>query len=131
MNKITSLDELRKIKEQSIGDVLLRTTGEDPDRTVILVGMSTCGIAAGAKDIMEAFIEEVNNNKLANVSVMGASCMGNCSSEPIVEVRIKGQEAVKYGKVDAALAKEIVSKHIMQGVLVESAIVGKEVVGRE
>jgi len=127
MSKLKSLDELRKIREQATGGTSLRTTGENPDRTVISIGMATCGIAAGARQTMAALLDEIKTKNLDNVSVIATGCLGLCYAEPLVEVREPGKEPIRYGNVDAKLAKEIVDKHIMQGILVDNAIIGKEV----
>ncbi len=127
MGRINSLDELRKLKEVSENDIRLRTTGENPDRTVLAVGMGTCGISAGAKATLNALIEKVFEKKLNDVSVIATGCMGYCNSEPLVEVRMPGKDVVRYGKVDEKRAVEIVEKHICDGVVIEDAVIGKEV----
>lgn len=125
--KIKSLDELRRIREQSKNDTALRTTGEDPDHIVLAVGMATCGIAAGARGTMQALLDGIAERKLTNVSVVATGCVGLCFAEPLVEVREPGKDPVRYGKVDKALAEEILTKHVMRGELVDNAIVGREV----
>ena len=125
--KIKSLDELRKIREQNASGTALRTTGEDPNHIVLAVGLATCGIAAGARDSMQALLDGIAQNKLTNVSVVATGCIGLCYAEPIVEVRAPGKEVVRYGKVDKAIADEIITKHVMHGELVDNAIIGREV----
>ena len=125
--KIKSLDELRKIREQNASGTALRTTGEDPNHIVLAVGLATCGIAAGARDSMQALLDGIAQNKLTNVSVVATGCIGLCYAEPIVEVRAPGKEVVRYGKVDKAIADEIITKHVMRGELVDNAIIGREV----
>ncbi len=126
MSKIKSLEELKKIRERAYENTNLRTTGENNDRIVLAVGMATCGIAAGARETMSTFMEEVDKNKLENISVIATGCFGMCYAEPLVEVRMPGKEPVRYGKVDGKRAKEIIEKHIMKGTILEEAIVLKE-----
>ncbi len=127
MSKLKSLDELRKIREQSQTGINLRTTGENPDRTVLSVGMATCGIAAGARKTMNVLLDKIAEKKLDNVSVIATGCLGFCYAEPLVEVREPGKEPIRYGNVDEARAAEIIEKHICQGVMINDAIIGKEV----
>ena len=127
MNKIKSLEELKKIREQAKNNTDLRTTGESPDRTVIAIGMATCGIAAGARKSMSAMLEEIDKHSIQNVSVVATGCLGYCYAEPLVEVREPGKEPIRYANVDEARAREIIHKHIMKGEYVDNAILGREV----
>lgn len=131
MSKIKSLDELKKLREQAADNTKLRTTGDNPDRIVLAVGMATCGIAAGARDTMNVLLEEINNHHLDNVSVVATGCLGFCYAEPLVEVREPDKDPIRYGNVNAERAKEIIEKHIMRGSLLNNAIIGKEVPPRE
>lgn len=125
--RLKSLEELKKIREQSASETSLRTTGENPDHIVLAVGMATCGIAAGARETMQALLEEISQKNVPNVSVIATGCVGLCFAEPIVEVRLPGKDPVRYGNVDKERAKEIILKHVMKGELVDHAIVGREV----
>ncbi len=127
MTKLNSVEELMKVKESVLSNTEIRTTGESPDRTVINVGMATCGISAGARVTLSALIDAVAKNNLKNISVVSVGCIGPCKSEPIVEVKIPGKDPIKYMNVDEKRAVEIVEKHVMQGILLENAILGKEV----
>lgn len=127
MSKLKSLEELKKIREQAKGNTSLRTTGENPDRTVLAVGMATCGIAAGARGVMSALLDEIEKNSVQNVSVIATGCLGYCYAEPMVEVREPGKEPLRYANVDDARAREIIRKHIINGELVDNAILGREV----
>jgi NADP-reducing hydrogenase subunit HndB len=91
----------------------------------VIVGMGTCGIAAGAKDTFTALIDALTEKGLTNVLVRQTGCMGLCHSEPTVEVVAPGMPAVIYGKVDAATAKEIVEKHIIGKELIDAKICDK------
>lgn len=126
-SKVKSLDELKRIRRQTEENTRLRS-GDNDERVVITIGMATCGIAAGAREAMTALREEVAANNLGNVAIIATGCLGYCYAEPIVEVRIPGQSPVRYGHVDPKRAREIVTKHVMQGELLDNeAIIGKEV----
>lgn len=127
MGKLKSLDDLRRIREKTLANTDIRTTGENPDRIVLSIGMATCGIAAGARVAMSAMLEEIGKQKLNNVSVVATGCLGYCYAEPLVVVNIPGQEPIRYAHVDAELAKKIITQHVMQGILVDDAILGREV----
>jgi len=84
----------------------------------VIIGMGTCGIAAGAKETFTAMVEEINRLRLENVVVKQTGCMGLCASEPTVEVVVPGMPGVVYGNVDAATGRRIVNAHIVKGELV-------------
>lgn len=119
MAKLT-LEDLRKMREQKQKAMEMRE-GSNKDVQVI-VGMGTCGIAAGAKDTFAALVDTLTEKGLTNVLIRQTGCMGMCSSEPTVEVIAAGMPAIIYGNVDAATAKEIVEKHIIGKELVDSKI---------
>jgi len=91
----------------------------------ILVGMGTCGIAAGAQEAFDVFVEEVAGAGLKNVAIRRTGCMGLCHSEPTVEVGVPGMPTVIYGKVDAETARKIVNQHIVRKLLVNNHIFDK------
>jgi NADP-reducing hydrogenase subunit HndB len=107
-----SLDELRKLRDSKKND--LRKRDAEGKEIQIIVGMGTCGIAAGAKQTLDAFISGLDEHKLVDsVLVRQTGCMGLCHSEPTVEVVVPGMPVVIYGRVDAAVSKEIIQKHII------------------
>ena len=119
-----TLEELRKLRESKKTDIQ-RREAEGKDIQVI-VGMGTCGIAAGAKGTLDAFINALDENKLVDkVLVRQTGCMGLCHSEPTVEVISPGMPNVIYGRVDAAAAKEIVKKHILGHELLDNHILNR------
>jgi NADP-reducing hydrogenase subunit HndB len=91
----------------------------------VIVGMGTCGIAAGAKDTFTALVDSINEKALTNVLIRQTGCMGLCHSEPTVEVVVPDMPTVIYGHVDAATAKEIVEKHVMGHQLIEGKILDR------
>jgi (2Fe-2S) ferredoxin len=125
MSKIKSLDELMKIREEAEKLFHLRTISENEDRIQIHVGMATCGIAAGARETMNAIIEELEKEGITDVSVSQTGCLGVCEEEPVVEVVSPGKPSVVYGLVDVQRGREIVQKHIKQGIVLEDAIMNK------
>jgi NADP-reducing hydrogenase subunit HndB len=108
-----SLAELEEIRKRTLDKVSLRTEREDGIR--IVVGMATCGIAAGARPVLNAFVEEVAKRKLHNVIVTQTGCIGACRLEPIVEVYVPGKEKVTYVKMTPEKAVQVVNEHIVNG----------------
>ena len=108
-----SLAELAAIREKMQNKVIIR---EGVNATRIVVGMATCGIAAGARPVLNAFVEEVNAQNLADsVTVTQTGCIGICQYEPVVEVFESGKDKVTYIKMTPEKAKEVVEKHIKGG----------------
>ena len=91
-----SLEELRAIRDKARSQVILRENNDDAVR--VLVGMATCGIAAGARPVLNAIVEEVAKRGLRNVIVTQTGCIGICQFEPVVEVVAPGQDKVTYVK---------------------------------
>ena len=117
-----SLAELAAIREKMQSKVALRE-GEASLRVV--VGMATCGIAAGARPVLNAFVDGVNQAKLTDkVMVTQTGCIGICQYEPVVEVFEEGKEKVTYVKLDAQKAAEIVEKHLKGGNVVTEYTIG-------
>ena len=117
-----SLEELKALKSKLQSSMALRK--EDGDAVKIVVGMATCGIAAGARPVLMALTEEVQNRKLEHVTVSQVGCVGLCEYEPIVEVFEPGKEKVTYAKIDAAKAKRIIDSHIIGGKIVSDYTIG-------
>lgn len=111
-----SLAELKAIREKMQGQVGLRE--EDDTVTRVVVGMATCGIAAGARPVLAAFAEGVQEKGVKNVMVTQTGCIGLCKYEPIVEVLEPGKEKVTYIKVTPEKAKEIIDQHLVRGQVV-------------
>ncbi|MDR1105201.1 MAG: (2Fe-2S) ferredoxin domain-containing protein [Treponema sp.] len=123
MAKMT-LEELRKLRDSKKTD--LRRRDAEGKEIQVIVGMGTCGIAAGAKITLDAFIRSLDDHKLVDtVMVRQTGCMGLCHSEPTVEVVVPGMPAVIYGRVDAGVAEEIVKKHIVGRELLDGHILDR------
>ena len=117
-----SLADLQAIRERMQKQLDLRDTGDD--RIRVLVGMATCGIAAGARPVLNAFLEEVDKRELSNVSVTQTGCIGVCRLEPIVEVLVPGKEKVTYVKMSPEKVPAIVSEHLVNGRVVNEYTIG-------
>lgn len=122
MAKLT-LEELRKLRQEQKTQVSKRDT--EGKNIEVIIGMGTCGIAAGAKETMDSFLAEIDKNNLGNVAVKQTGCMGFCQNEPTVEVRVPDMPKVIYNNVDAGVAKKIVEDHIIGKKLVDDHIVDK------
>jgi NADP-reducing hydrogenase subunit HndB len=119
-----SLDELRNLRDSKKND--LRKRDAEGKEIQVIVGMGTCGIAAGAKQTLDTFINGLDENKLVDsVLVRQVGCMGLCHSEPTVEIIVPGMPIVIYGNVDSEVAKEIVQKHIIGRELISGKILDR------
>lgn len=123
MAKMT-LDELRALREAKRKDLEKRDVeGKDIQ---IIVGMGTCGIAAGAKQTFDAIVDQVQKNGLeGNVLIRQTGCMGLCYVEPTVEVLVPGMPTVIYGKMTADTAEELVKKHLIDHQLLDNHILDR------
>ena len=117
-----SLAELQAIRDKMRRQIDLRDSGDD--RIRVVVGMATCGIAAGARPVLNAFLEEVAKRQLNNVTVSQTGCIGVCRLEPIVEVYVPGQEKVTYVKMTPDKVASIASEHLVNGRVVEEYTIG-------
>ena len=120
-----SLAELQEIRNRALNQVNLRKEREDGIR--IVVGMATCGIAAGARPVLNAFVREVDTRKLTNVMVTQTGCIGMCRYEPIVEVYVPGQEKVTYVHMTEDKVARVVTEHIINNRPVTEYTVGAEI----
>lgn len=108
-----SLAELEAIRQKTLENIAMRKEVHDSARVV--VGMATCGIAAGARPVMLAFVDEINKRKLDHVTVSQTGCVGMCRLEPMVDVYLPGQEKVTYVKLTPDMVPRIVAEHIVNG----------------
>ena len=116
-----SLEELKKIRKESLEKVDMRRSGKG---TRIVVGMATCGISAGARPVMMALVEEIKKRNLEDVTVTQTGCIGACRLEPMFEVYKEGEEKVTYVKMTPEKAKKVVSEHIVNGNVVTEDTIG-------
>ena len=108
-----SLEELAQIRAKMLAQVNMRK--DDNIDTRVVVGMATCGIAAGARPVMLEFLSELKRRGLNNVSVTQTGCVGMCRLEPMVDVYMPGQEKVTYVKLTPDMVPRIVAEHIVNG----------------
>jgi NADP-reducing hydrogenase subunit HndB len=122
MGKINSLDDLKKIRDGALSKIEMRSAADSPEGMVqVRVAMATCGIASGAKPIMDFFTDELEKRGVGAV-ITQTGCMGYCYAEPTVEVVMPGKEPMVFGFVDQKRADEIIEKYIKNGELVEGII---------
>lgn len=117
-----SLEELAALRERMKNNVAMRQ--DNSTATRVVVGMATCGIAAGARPVLTAFVEEVNRRGLKDVVATQAGCIGMCKLEPIVEVFQPGKEKVTYVKMTPEKVSRIVTEHLVNGSPVTEYTVG-------
>lgn len=120
-----TLAELQAIRDKARAQIGIRE--EDKDAVRVLVGMATCGIAAGARPVLNAFVEEVaKRNMTEKVAVTQTGCIGICQYEPVVEVFEDGKDKVTYVKMTADKAKRVVAEHLKGGKPVEEYVIGNK-----
>ena len=122
MVKVKSLADLKKIKSELQSRMDLREKSENPEKMVqVKVAMATCGIASGAKQVMDYMIEEFEKRGIDAI-VTQTGCMGYCYAEPTIEVKVPNKEPIVFGFVTIKKADEIIEKYIKVGELVEGII---------
>lgn len=120
MPKLKSLEELRALRESFQRDIKARTETS----TTITVGMGTCGIAAGAREVMHAILAELEARNIdAHVTTVG--CIGLCSKEPLVDIQQGDEPRVTYGNVTPAMVPRIIEEHLIGGNVVDEWVVGR------
>lgn len=122
-----SLEELQAIRDKARAAVTLRQSAEAGTR--VNVGMATCGIAAGAKPVLNAFVEEVAKRQLKDIMVTQTGCIGICQYEPVVEVITPGQEKVTYVKMTPEKVLRVVNDHLVNGNVVTEYTIGANAIG--
>jgi NADP-reducing hydrogenase subunit HndB len=112
MNEIKSLDDLKRVREEALEKRKAKSTSGEAQ---VIVGMGTCGIAAGARETMKAVLKYVETENVPNIIVTQTGCIGLCEQEPILQVVIGDQPKVTYGKVTPEVVKEIMKTHVVGG----------------
>jgi (2Fe-2S) ferredoxin len=108
---MNSLQELQKIKDEVLKDIDVRK--EESKNIKIVVGMGTCGIAAGAREVLDAVIDEINKRDLKNIEVTHTGCNGLCAQEPLMEIFMPDGNRTMYGNLDGKKARQIIAQHIV------------------
>jgi len=119
---VKSLEELKALRDKLKSRTDIR--GGEEGKTRVVVGMATCGIAAGARPVLAAFAEEVAKRQVRNVTVGQTGCIGICQYEPVVEIFEPGKEKVTYVKMTAERAVQVVNNHIINGNVVSEFTIG-------
>jgi len=124
MPKLQSLQDLQNLRERVQGEIKARTQAS----TTITVGMGTCGIAAGAREVMHAILNELAVRKIdAHVTTTG--CIGMCSKEPLVDIQQGNEPRVTYGNVAPAMVPRIIEEHLVNGRVVNEWAIGRVAAG--
>ncbi len=126
MPKLTSVADLQKLREQLQGELKARMAAG----TTITVGMGTCGISAGAREVMHAILDELDRRQMdARVTTVG--CIGMCSKEPLVDIQQGEEPRITYGNVTPAMVPRLIEEHLVQGHVVTEWVVGRVEPGQE
>ena len=120
MPAIKSLDDLKKVREEALQKKKIQT---ESGKAHVIVGMGTCGIAAGARDAMKAILDTIEKENIQDVVITQTGCIGMCEKEPIVQVEIGDQPKVTYGKVSADVARSIMKEHVVGGKVVSNHVI--------
>ncbi len=120
MPTVKSLEDLKRLREEALEKRKMKTA---EGKAHIIVGMGTCGIAAGARDTMKAILGYIETQNLNGIVVTQTGCIGQCEKEPIVQVVIGDQPKVTYGKVNSDVARRIMKEHIEAGRVVQDHVI--------
>jgi NADP-reducing hydrogenase subunit HndB len=116
-----TIEDLKRVREKYQADLKVRQEGS----IQVIVGMGTCGIAAGAREVMSAILDEIAKRKLQDVTVRQTGCIGMCEKEVLVDVMRPGEPRITYGSVTPAAVARIIGEHVVNGRIVEDLVVGK------
>lgn len=116
-----SLEELKKLREELQKEMLARNS---KGKAKIVIGMGTCGIAAGAREVLQAVLQEIEKRKL-DVVVSQTGCIGMCEKEPLLDVQLPGKDRITYGNVTKEDVQRIIVEHVINGNIVEDLVVAR------
>lgn len=120
MPKLKSVEELQELRDRVQKDLSVRTETS----TTIIVGMGTCGISAGAREVMQAILEELEERDIdAHVKTVG--CIGMCAKEPLVDIQQGDEPRITYGNVKPKMVSRIIEEHLVNGEVVDDWVVGR------
>jgi NADP-reducing hydrogenase subunit HndB len=126
MPKLKSMEELQKLRDQLQKDINVRTETS----ATITVGMGTCGISAGAREVMHAILNELEERDIdAHVTTVG--CIGMCSKEPLIDIQQGDEPRITYGNVKPKMVSRIIEEHLVNGHIVDEWVVGRVATGQE
>jgi NADP-reducing hydrogenase subunit HndB len=120
MARLKNIEELKKLRAEALKDIMIRTqTG-----TRIIVGMGTCGIAAGAREVMNAILKELDARKIeAHVETVG--CVGMCAKEPLVDIEQAGKSRIRYANIAPENVPRLVEEHLIKGNVIQEWAIGR------
>jgi len=120
MARLKNIEELKKLRAEAQKDLMVRTqTG-----TRIIVGMGTCGIAAGAREVMHAILQELETRKIeAHVETVG--CVGMCAQEPLVDIEQAGKSRVRYANISPSHVARLIEEHLIKGQVIQEWAIGR------
>jgi NADP-reducing hydrogenase subunit HndB len=121
MKRISSFDDLQALRESAQAQLATRQQNE----AQVIVGMGTCGIAAGAREVLGELLKELQRRNITNVSVIKTGCIGMCEREVLVDVVRPGEDRVTYGRVTPRDIPRLVGEHLVNGRVVEDLLVGR------
>ena len=120
MATVKSLEDLKRVREEALEK---RKAKAASGQAQVIVGMGTCGIAAGARETMKAILDEIEKENLSGIIVTQTGCIGMCEREPIVQVIVGDQAKVTNGKVNPEVAQRIMRNHVVGGKIVEDHVI--------
>jgi NADP-reducing hydrogenase subunit HndB len=120
MSAVKSLEDLKRIKERALEKKQVKASSGSAH---VIVGMGTCGIAAGARDTMKAILKYIETNNLSGIIVTQTGCIGLCEREPIVQVSMGEEPKITYGKVTPDVVQRIMKEHVLGGKSIQEFIV--------
>jgi NADP-reducing hydrogenase subunit HndB len=120
MARLKNVEELKKLRAEALKDIMVRTqTG-----TRIIVGMGTCGIAAGAREVMNAILKELDARKIeAHVETVG--CVGMCAKEPLVDIEQAGKSRIRYANIAPENVPRLIEEHLIKGNVIQEWAIGR------
>jgi len=121
VDSLKTIEDLKRLREQVQSETRVRQESSKQ----IIVGMGTCGIAAGARDVMTAILDEITKRKLEDITVRQTGCIGMCEKEVLVDIVLPGAPRITYGNVTAADIPRIIVEHVINGCLIKEMVVGK------
>ena len=121
VNDLKTIEDLKRLRQQ----VQFETRVRNESSKQIIVGMGTCGIAAGARNVMSAILDEIAKRKLEDITVRQTGCIGMCEKEVLVDIVLPGQPRITYGRVTTADIPKIIVEHLINGHIVKEMVVGK------
>ena len=121
MKKLQTMEDLRALRKNAEGELSARNTGD----VQVIVGMGTCGIAAGARDVVTELLKELQRRHISNVSITKTGCIGMCEKEVLLDVVRPNEDRVTYGRVLPKDVSRIIGEHIVNGRIVEDLVVGR------